>query len=215
MSVITFSREPCSGGMQIAQSVSEKLGYRLATKKTIEEVLLQYGFVDVEEAYDSMPNFWTRFDERTHQIVMMFDRVIQALAKLSNIVIVGRGAFKVLAPYRDVLHIRVKGPFPQRVSTYMNRSNTSDRHSAENAIAEADRIRSAFLEVHYGIKWDSMTNFDLIIDTGKIPPGSAVPLIIEAHKAVMSIVCEPHESTTSIDVDKILLESTRSVIEGR
>jgi cytidylate kinase len=215
MSVITFSREPYSGGMQIAQSVAEKLGYRLATKKTIEEVLLQYGFVDVEEAYDSMPNFWTRFDERTHQIVTMFDRVIRSLAKLGNIVIVGRGAFKVLAPYRDVLHIRIKGPFPQRVSTYMTQCNTSDRQSAENAIAEADRIRYAFLEVHYGIKWDSMTNFDLIIDTGKISPHSAVPLVIEAHKAAKSIVYKPEESTTSIEEDKILLESTRSVIEGR
>jgi len=159
MSVITFSREPCSNGTLIAQSVAKKLGYRLATKKSIEEVLLQYGFVDVAEAYDSMPNFWTRFDDRTHQIVTMFDRVTKALAKLGNVVIIGRGAFRVLAPYRDVLNVRIKSPFPYRVATFMSRYNVLDQHDAEVAILEADRIRSAFLEVHYGIKWDSMTKF--------------------------------------------------------
>lgn len=215
MSVITFSRETCSGGTQIAQSVAEKLGYKLATKKTIEKVLLQYGFVDVAEAYDSMPNFWTRFDDRTRQIVMMFDRVILTLARLSNVVIIGRGAFKVLAPYRDVLHVRIKSPFSQRVTTYMNRYNIFDKHTAETAITEADRIRTAFLELHYGIKWDSMANFDLVIDTGKIPPHSAVPMIIEANKAIMSKTCEPHESTNSIEVDAILRETTRMVIENQ
>ena len=214
MSVITFSREPCSNGTLIAQSVAEKLGYRLATKKLIEEVLLQYGFVDVEEAYDSMPNFWTRFDDRTHQIVIMFDRVIKALAKLGNVVIIGRGAFRVLAPYRDVLNVRIKSPFPYRVTTFMSRYNVLDQHDAEVAILEADRIRSAFLEVHYGIKWDSMTNFDLVLDTSKIPPHTAIPMIIKANKAVLSTVCEPRASASSIDVDDILLEATRRVIEN-
>ena len=215
MSVITFSREPCSGGTQIAQSVARKLGYRFATKETIEQVLLQYGFVDVEEAYDSIPNFWTRFDERTHQIVVMFDRVIMALAKLGDVVIVGRGAFKVLASYRDVLNVRIKAPFPQRVATYKQRYNISDQRAAENAVIEADRIRTAFLEVHYGIKWDSMAHFDLVIDTYKITPRAAIPMVIEANKAVMSAICEPSECASSIAVDDILLEATLKVIEER
>jgi len=215
VSVITFSREPCSGGTQIAQSVAQKLGYRFATKETIEQVLLQYGFVDVEEAYDSIPNFWTRFDERTHQIVAMFDRVIVALAKLGDVVIVGRGAFKVLASYRDVLNVRIKAPFPQRVATYKQRYNISDQRGAENAVIEADRIRTAFLEVHYGIKWDSMEHFDLVIDTCKITPRTAIPMVIEANKAVMSAICEPGECTSSIAVDDILLEATLKVIEER
>jgi len=213
MSVITFSREPCSGGSQIAESVAEKLGYRLATKKTIEEVLLQYGFVDVAEAYDSMPNFWTRFDERTRTIVQMFDRAILAFAKLGNMVIVGRGAFKVLAPYRDTLHVRIKCPVPQRIETYMKRYTINDRHIAATAIAEADRARSLFLETHYGIRWDSMSHFDLVIDTAKIPPATAVSLIVNANKAVMKATCDSRNSTTSIDTDKILLEATRRTIE--
>jgi len=178
-------------------------------------VLLQYGFVDVGEAYDSMPNFWTRFDERTHQIVTMFDRVVMALAKLGNVVIVGRGAFKVLASYRDVLNVRIKAPFSQRVLTYMQRYGVHDQKAAESAVMEADRIRTAFLDVYYGIKWDSMAHFDLVIDTCKIPPHAAIPMIIEANKAIMSTICEPNESTTSIAVDDILLETTHKVIEGR
>ena len=70
------------------------------------------------------------------------------------------------------------------------------------------------IQVHYGIKWDSMTHFDLVIDTSKIPHSSAIPMIIEANKAVMKAICEPRESASSIEVDDILLEATRKVIEN-
>jgi len=212
MSVITFSREPCSGGTEIAQTVAQALGYRFATKQTIEQVLLQYGFSDVAEAYDSVPNFWTRFDDRTHEIVRMFDRVVMALARIGNVVIVGRGAFKVLASYHDVLNVRIKAPFSTRVRTYMQRYNVHDRKEAENAVLEADRARSAFLDIYYGVKMDSMAPFDLVINTGKVPARVAAPMIIEANKAIMSTICEPHESTSSIQVDNVLLETTRKSV---
>ena len=213
MSVITFSREPCSGGTQIAESVAAKLGYKLVGKKTIEEVLLQYGLVGFDAAYDSMPNFWTRFDEETNQVVMMFNRVVLAMAKLGNVVIMGRGAFKVLAPYRDVLHVRVKSPFQYRLATFMERYSNFDEDRAKSALAEADKLRTSFLEIHYGVKWDSMSLFDLVIDTGKIPPRSAVSLVVKATKSIRDTISRDKVSTDSIEVDHILLEATQKVLD--
>lgn len=215
MSVITFSREPCSGGTQVAESTAEKLGYRLAGKQTIEEVLLQYGFVGFDAAYDSMPNFWTRFDEETNQIVMMFNRVVLAMAKLGNVVIMGRGAFKVLAPYRDVLHVRIKSPFQYRLSTFMERYSDFDENRAKSALAEADKLRASYLEIHYGVKWDSMAHFDLVIDTGKIPPRSAVPLVVGATRSIRDIIYRDKVSTDSIEVDRVLLEATQRVLDSQ
>lgn len=215
MSVITFSREPCSGGTQIAERVANELGYWFAGKQTIEEVLVQYGFVGLKNAYDEKPNFWTRFDDETRQIVKMFDRVVLAMAKIGDVVIIGRGAFNVLAPYWDTLHVRIKSPFQQRLDAYMYRYHQFDRVRAQVALTEADKIRSSYLEIHYGVKWDSTANFDLVIDTGKIPPRSAVSLVIDASKALDEGYIRDKTLTSSIEVDGVLLEATRRVLEGK
>ena len=216
MGVITFSREPCSGGTQVAEAVAAELGYRVVGKKTIEEVLIQYGFVGLKDAYESKPNFWTRFDDETRQVVAMFDRVVLAVAKARDVVIMGRGAFKVLERYRDVLHVRIKCPFGCRVDTYMKRYGEIDRGIAETALREADKLRASYLETHYGVRKDSCAGFDLMIDTGKISPNSAVPLVIGANRSIRGLAVRGDAgSTASIQADRVLLEAVRMVLAER
>jgi len=216
MGVITFSREPCSGGTQVAEAVAAELGYRVVGKKTIEEVLIQYGFVGLKDAYDSKPNFWSRFDDETRQIVAMFDRVVLAAAKVGDVVIMGRGAFKVLERYRDALHVRIKCPFDCRVDIFMKRYGETNRGLAETALREADKLRASYLETHYGVKKDSCAGFDLVIDTGKISPSAAVPLVIGANRSVKGAAVRGDAKTTaSIEADKILLEAVRLVLAER
>ncbi|MCX7026709.1 MAG: cytidylate kinase-like family protein [Spirochaetes bacterium] len=212
MGVITISREPCSGGSWIAEAAATELGYRLANKKCIEEVLVQYGMVGLKIAYDSMPTFWTRFDDETKRLVCMFDRVVLAMARLGDLVIVGRGAFKVLSGFRDVLNVRIKAPFERRVSTFIERYGTRDISAAESAIREADRLRSLYLEIHYGTRLDSAEDFDLVLDTGKISPASALSLVVRAARALSFPDPAEPASTASIAVDGILLEAVRKVL---
>lgn len=214
MGVITVSREPCSGGSWVAESAAAELGMRLVSKGTIEKVLVQYGLVGLEAAYDSMPSFWTRFDEETKRLVQMFDRVVLAMAKLGNVVLVGRGAFKLLASYDDVLNVRIKAPFARRVSTYVERYGLKDRTQAESALAEADRLREAFLELHYGARVDSVKDFDLVLDTGKVGLPTAVRLLVGAARALPFPDAERSGSAAAIAVDDILLETARKVLLG-
>jgi cytidylate kinase len=212
MGVITISREPCSGGSWIAEAAASELGYRLADKKTIEEVLTQYGLVDLKAAYDSMPNFWTRFDEEAKRLVAMFDRVVLAMASFGDLVVVGRGAFRVLAKFKDVLHVRIKAPFEDRVLTYMDRYGTRDIEAAESAIREADRLRSLYLEIHYGANLDSAEGFDLVLDTGKIPPASALALVVRAARSLPIPNPADAASAASIREDAVLLETAGKVL---
>jgi cytidylate kinase len=215
MGVITISREPCSGGSWIAEAAASELGYRFANKGTIEKVLAQYGLVDLKTAYDSMPSFWTRFDDETKRMVAMFDRVVLAMASFGDLVVVGRGAFKVLSRFRDVLHVRIKAPFEMRVLTYMDRYGTRDISAAESAIREADRLRSLYLEIHYGASLTSAEGFDLVLDTGKIPPASALSLAVRAARALPLPNPSDGASTLSVREDAILLDTARMVLAER
>src|SRR5512147_2917539 len=119
MAVITISREIGSAGEYIAQKVAQELGYHFADKDIIEKVLNQYGFVQFQQEYESGPGFWSRFDTLRTRMIEFSNRVVEALARHGNVVILGRGSFVVLSGFADVLNIRLQAPLPLRVSRVM------------------------------------------------------------------------------------------------
>jgi cytidylate kinase len=212
MGVITFSREPCSGGSGIATSVASELGLRLVDKKLIEEVLVQYGVVKLKESYDAMPTFWTRFNEEAKDLARMFDRVIVAMAELGDVLIMGRAAYRVLAFRQDALHVRIKAPLASRVDRFIDRYGFRDRGHAEAALRDADRLRSSYLGLYYDVKPDSSLGFDLVIDTGKISTSAAVPLVAAAYRSIRTGWVPDRNSADYPVVDRILVEASRRVL---
>jgi len=208
MSVITISREFGSGGSVIAQKVSKALDYHLVDKEFIGEVLSQYGLVEFDKEYDSLPSFWEKFDAqkeaRRHMMVKMLNRVVRAVAHHGNVVILGRSGFVILDKYIDVLHVRVKAPFYFRVRQVMRQQNIT-AYQAEDMVEQGDRVRTAFIKSFYGVEKDLTRSFDLLINTAKITPDLASTWIITATQALSAQEIESTVDTTaSIEVESIL-----------
>ncbi len=183
MSVITISRELGSEGSYIAEKVAQALGYHFADKKTLEDVLTQYGFVEFDKEYDAARGLWARFDARTMEMISMLNRVIQAVARHGNVVILGRGSFAVLGGLADVLNVRSQAPLSVRRARVMAQQKIAEPERAEAIIKEADRIRTTFIESYYNVHWNAADAFDLVIDTGKVAPDLAVTWLTNAVKA--------------------------------
>jgi hypothetical protein len=58
MSVVTISNELGSQGSTIAAETAEQLGYHLADQSMLESILKDYGLVEFDEEYRSIPGFW-------------------------------------------------------------------------------------------------------------------------------------------------------------
>ncbi len=220
MSIITISREVGSEGSLIAQKVAEALGYHFADKGMIARVLKQYGLVEFDQEYDSIPTFWDRLNAQREQrrdlIVNMLNRVVLALAQHGHVVILGRGSFAVLRGFTDVLNVRVQAPLPLRVERVMRRENIADSSQAEALVKEGDRVRVAFIESFYGVRPDAAGVFDLVIDTGKISSDLATTWLIEATRALDR--ASHHECTiAAIQVDSLLASVVAAELkcEGR
>lgn len=214
MAVLTISREFGSGGSSIARQVAHTLGYRFVDKQTIEKVLIEYGFVEFRQEYDSVPGFWASFDLRRAEMMEMLNRVILALAKHGDVVILGRGSFAVLAGFVDVLNVRIQAPLPIRVRRVMAQQKIVVVSAAEAKVKENDLLRATFIESLYGVKWDTASVFDLVIDTHKIYPELAVGWLAETAQALS------HKETTSSDrtadrlqVDGILAAAVANVLD--
>jgi cytidylate kinase len=207
MAVITISRELGSEGDTIARQIANHLGYHFVDKAFIGNLLSQYGLVEFDKEYDSLPTFWEKFnaqrEERRGMMVDMLNRAVRALAQHDNVIILGRSGFAILSNFSEVLNVRIQAPLSLRVKRLMMRKNiTADQ--AEGIIREGDRVRSAFIQSFYGVRWDIASAFDLSIDTSKVPPELAVEWIVSAVDKLTTEGTSVDSSITSIHIDPIL-----------
>ncbi len=210
MSVITISREFGSEGDTIAHQVAQSLNYHLVDQKFIGDILGQYGYVEFDKEFTTLPTFWERFDAQREKqrdlMAQMLNQVIEAVAHHGNVVLLGRVGFEVLGKYTDVLHVRLQAPFSVRVRRIMTQQGIS-LEEAESAVKQSDKVRVAFVEEFYKVPWGSIHAFDMVINTGKIPSELAVSWIISAVKAPMTSLEIEKPTTASIVVDRILAEA--------
>lgn len=213
MTVLTISRELGSEGTFIARQVAQQLGYHFVDKVVIEKVLDQYGFVQFEEAYESSAGFWSRYDSLKLTMVNFLNQIILAFAHYNEVVIVGRGSFAVLAGLADVLNVRIKAPRLLRISRVMAQQGIAERDKAEALIKESDKVRAVFVESWYGVRWNTAKEFDLVLDTGKVPPDLAVTWLAETLRYMAQRQVGDQPSTRRIQVDPVLNEVITKVLE--
>lgn len=213
MTVLTISRELGSEGTFIARHVAQKLGYHFVDKILMEKVLNQYGFVQFDTAYESGAGFWSRYDSLKSTMMNFLNQVILAFAHHGHVVIVGRGSFAVLAGLVDVLNVRIKAPRSLRVSRVMAQQGLTDWDKAEALIKESDKVRAIFVESWYGVRWDTASDFDLVLDTGKVSPDLAVTWLVETLRQMAQRSVSDQLGTRRIQVDPVLNKVIAQVLD--
>ena len=211
MSVVTISREFGSMGSLVAEKAAHALGYRLADKATIGNILKDYGLWNLDEEYGSVPGFWDRFDlarmKQRETLLAMLNQCLQAVAQQGEVVIVGRGGFAVLGGLADVLNVRIQAPQAVRARRLVDFPAVGDPGLAERVVAENDHLQKSFIKTVYGRDWDTANLFDLVIDTGKIDPDLAADLVARAAKAVRMTGWSGEARSSDLKVDRILAEA--------
>lgn len=212
MAVITISRQLGSEGTYIARKVADNLGCHCVDKSAIEEILSGYGLVHFDNMYESVPGFWARFDKLTLETISLLNRTILALASQGEVVIVGRGSFAVLAGFTDVLNVRIQAPLSVRAQRVVEREDIKNLDQARVIVIESDRVRSAFVESFYGLRWDEASAFDLVIDTGKVSRDVAITWLVEAYRALQESQPGREPATNTIEVDPILAKAVATAL---
>jgi peroxiredoxin len=202
-SVITFSRQTGSGGDEIAQHVSQMLGWSYVDKALVVDVGRSLGYheediVDFHEDTYRVQSFVDKLMLRrkpakvtvaddSHVIKTLDEEkclctiqtVINNLAGRGNTVIVGRGGQAILRHKVGVLNVRVIAPQAVRVQRIM-KSMGVNQEAALKIIAENDRAGSEYLRRFYDIDWDDPANYDVVINTAKLDLSTAALMIASA-----------------------------------
>ena len=211
MAVLTVSRQLGSHGGRIARSLAKELGYPLVDKAVINKIIRQYGLTRLDRIYDRKPRIWDLFNEDSADTIQMMNETIAAFAARGDVVILGRGGFRVLAGMADVLNVFVKAPDDVRAQRIAKRDSISDGEAGELIKAD-DELRSRFVRMFYSANWAEESAYDLVVDTGALSDAEASARISEALRAL------PRGSgrrASDLEVDPVLAQTVGEVLARR
>lgn len=210
MPVITVSRQLGSHGARIARQLAAELGFDFVDKSTINKVIRQYGVTRLDVLYDHKPKIWELFNADSTTTIEMMNQTIAAFAARGNVVILGRGGFRVLQDMADVVNVFIKAPDAVRARRIAKRNSIAPGEAAELIKAD-DELRSRFVRLFYNAGWADESGFDLVVDTDEVSDAEAVQQI-RAAVAALPVPAEDARAASALDVDLVLARTVASVL---
>ena len=183
--VLTVNREFGSGGGRIAQTIAERLGWKLLDRDIIDAIAYA-AHVDkkVVRHYDEHVDSWLRrinqqamrsaalaaglepgadavFD--AEQTVRLTEKIVEQAWRDGNCVVVGRGSQCVLQHRPDVYHVFVYAPLRERIVRL--RTRLEKGANIEQRIRTVDGERAKYLQEYFGKSWCDPHLYDLMISS--------------------------------------------------
>jgi cytidylate kinase len=201
ITVLTIEREYGSGANDIAQKISERLGWKLWDQLLTTEIAqrLECDRLHVERHEERRDPLYYRLFKAflrgsfegslnagrlkladAEAIRGVAEQLVKRVAKEGNSVIVGRGSAYYLHDSPDVFHVFVYAPFERKVRR-LQQMGKSQQEAIELA-ETVDLDRAAFIKRHFGIQWPSREYFDLMINSA-MGDEPVVQTILDAMKA--------------------------------
>jgi cytidylate kinase len=184
MYFITISEMIGTNGEKIARKVAEELKYTFYGAEELFEAADRMGFLsDIKKLDEKAPALLEKlFSEKPKIYLDRLQSVIYELAKKGNAVFFGRGGKFLLQSFDCAFHILVEGSMEKRIQRVMEEKQVG-REVAEKIINRSDHDKRGFIRFAYDEDWLNPQLYDLLLNTDKLSPDSAVKMIIIAAKS--------------------------------
>ncbi len=186
--VVTISGLIGSGRARLGKALAAELGYELVGREILDAVasdlkcqreLLETLDERMRSNVEVLLESWLRGRAigKEDYIQALF-RVVGSVAERGGAVIIGRAAGLILGP-RAALRICLVASVEQRIGRVRETRGVSEKEARE-FVAERDREQSRFCRRHFGCEITDPRVHDLVINTDRIPPESAAPVVLSA-----------------------------------
>jgi cytidylate kinase len=186
--VITISREPGSGGSDIARRLSKALGLDLIGGQIIQHVADSAKMsrrviesLDEKEVTFRETLLSSLFGENRPwpgEYLNHLTRVIGTIGIFGNVIMVGRGAHLVL-PKDRIFRVRIIAPMELRIKYFMDDRGYT-KAEAEQYVIKTENNRKAFVRKYFNSDLTDPNLYDIIVNTEKITISAAIESIIVA-----------------------------------
>lgn len=180
MPLVAMTREMGSLGKDVAARLSERLGKELVHHEIIgllaDKMRLRKSHV--VRFLEGKAGIWERMTtDKTSLSIYTADETLKLVESGRVAVLRGWGAVHLLRPVSHVVCVRVCAPFETRVERMMQRLNTDDRGLVESEIRLSEEAHAAITRRHFGVDWQQAENYDLVLNTERVPVDRCVDQI--------------------------------------
>lgn len=198
--IICIGREYGSGGREIGEKLSEKLGIPCYDKVLLKQTAIDSGLAQsLFENADEKRTSWllnsfcsgnptadaamiTSMDYLTNDsLFMMQSRTIRKLASEGSCIFIGRCAESVLENFEGVISVFIHADKDDRIERIMKRQNI-DRRRAESLMNKIDKRRASYHNYYSEAKWGRSASYDMSISSSRFGIEGVVNMIAEAVK---------------------------------
>jgi len=190
--VITIEREYASGGREIGDRLTKKLGMPCYGKEILEWVAVQQGTTpeQLRHLEETTTNSFlysiamaSKLSTREmsglskeNELYLAEARKIKELADRGGCILVGRCSSWVLRGREDVLNVFIQADMAFRKKRAVEVDGV-DPSKAETTLRKSDKRRSNFYSANTGKKWDDRSEYHLILDSSKLGIDKCVEII--------------------------------------
>ena len=196
--IITITRQYGSGGHEIGELLSEKLGIKFYDKELISLAAKESGVApEIFEKADEKPansllyslsvglyNYGNGFSTTmgdlplNDQLYIIQHKIIREKSEAENFGVVGRCADYVLKDNPNVVKVYIYADIASRIKRAVARHDIEPAR-AKQAILKADKGRANYYSFYSGQKWGQVDNYDLCINTTNLSTDRAAELIVD------------------------------------
>lgn len=183
--IVSIGREFGSGGHEIAEKLSKRLGLPLYDSNLLEEIAEKKN-VNVKnlEKYDEVPKvrfFYRRVQGYSNSpeeniAKIQFDYLRSKAQAGESFIIVGRCAEEILKDYPGLVSIFILGDMDKKIERICRKYNVS-AEEAETMIVQTNKKRKAYHNYYCKGKWGDSRNYELSINSGKLTIDKTTDLI--------------------------------------
>ena len=193
--VITISRKYGCGGRELAGILAKKLNLKLYDRQIVHIAAAKLGIDDLKEedllelentvhpltmAFMPFRSFGIRMGESSRGIFLSEATAVRKLAQSGSCIILGRCADYVLDDMPNVFSIFVSADDEYREKR--GREVYDGKTLKELDIEDGKRAR--YYSYYTGQQWGEPSNYDLVVNTGKVPLDKSADAIIEYIEAL-------------------------------
>lgn len=107
------------------------------------------------------------------------EEAIRRFAELGRVIIAGRAAHLLTQDLPGGFHLRLVAPLAARIHRAQQVHNL-DASAAESFLRASDTARARHVQTHHDRDINDPHAYDLVINTGRVPPDSAARLVLHA-----------------------------------
>lgn len=190
--ILTIGRQFGSGGHEIGEKLSKRLGIKFYDKELLKLVAKESGLCEkVLESYDEKPT-----NSLLYSIVMdiypsvmysgptidqqIYQATYDAIRKLSedSCVIVGRCADYILRDCPELISIFIHADTDFRAARVMEEYKVTDA-KARDMLVKTDKKRSSYYNFQSEKKWGAAASYHLCVESSQLGIDGSVDLIMD------------------------------------